>query len=191
MSDIRVNAFKDYRVERNPKIASVVDAQISAEYFGGDGGPSDMWDMSMREFKDQLPNIDLGFDNFTHRARDGKIYKVYTAAQPLKVRKSTENYQRLKKVFDFLEKREGKFNPLEIEREVANGMKSGVIYPGKEGFVFINPNKGNNVNFIPYPISGGEFEIEKNTPYITDIKDGGIFVWNDALERKYEDDYIY
>jgi hypothetical protein len=191
MSDIRVNAFKDYRVERDPKIASVVDAQLSAEYWGADGGPSDMWDMSMSEFKDQLPNIDLGFDKFTTRRKDGKTYKVYTAAQPLKVRKITKNYRRLEKVFDFLEKREGKLNPLKIERKVANGMEPGVIYPGKEGFVFINPDKGDNVELIPYPLSMGEYELRKYTFYITDIKDGGVFVWNDALERKYEDDYLY
>ena len=196
MSDIRVNAFKDYRVERNPKVASVVDDQIEKEYFGNDGGPSDMYDMEVSEFKSQLPNVNSSFEGFT-ALKSGKTFRVYSPIQPLNVLDNTKNYRRLEKVFDFLEKREGKQNPLKASKEVVNKIKPGVLYPGKYGFGLSNPNtfpdESTSIRFIPYPISlwhhhNGDPWIQ---PYITDVKDGGVFVWNDALERKIEDDSLY
>ena len=198
MSDIRVNAFKDYRVERDPKIASVVDDQISTEYFGNDGGPSDMYDMEVSEFKSQLPNVNSSFEGFT-ALKSGRTFRVYSPIQPLKVLDNTKNYRRLEKVFDFLEKREGKQNPLKASKEVVNKIKLGVLYPGKYGFGLSNPNtfpdESTPIRFIPYPISlwhhqnnGGSDWIQ---PYITDVKDGGVFVWNDALEREIKDDSLY
>jgi len=64
------------------------------------------------------------------------------------------------------------------------------LYAGELGFGYIN-DKG-KIQIFPYPMSGTEIE---NTgelkSYIVDVKDGGVMVWNDALEREYDsEDYI-
>lgn len=185
MSDIRVNAFKDYRVDRNPKIARIVDSEVEKEWWNSDGW-STMYDVEVEEFRKKLPNADfLGSGGAINRA--GSFMKTMN---------NTKSYQRLENVFNFIKKRDGYSNPMDSEKEIKEMMKPGVLYPGRQGFGFIRPGS-NAPFFVPYPASRRHLEstgmedhdsiLNGGALYITDIKEGGVFVWNDALEAKYED----
>ena len=179
MSDIRVNYFKDYRVDRNPKIASKVDSEVEKEWWNNEGW-SDMYGMGVGEFRKELPNEDFMWSG-------GAMNR---AGSFMKEMNNTKNYQKLENVFNFIKNKDGYSNPMDSAKEMKEMMKPGVLYPGKVGFGFVRPGS-NAPFFVPYPTStrhlensglegGGGF-------YITNIIDGGIFVWNDALEAKYED----
>tara|TARA_Y100000034_G_scaffold50517_1_gene62235 strand:- start:776 stop:1372 length:597 start_codon:yes stop_codon:yes gene_type:complete len=188
MSDIRVNAFKDYRVERNPKVAQTIDNTINREWWDAGGAYTpEMYGEDVKNFKKELPKADLHKGLFV---RAGSFMNIFR----------TENYQKLEKVFDFIEQKEGYVNPIREDERTKEIMKPGVIYLGELGFGVVK-YKNNMAKkgglfvevpyFVPFPVSQRfleeeELEISKGT-LITDIKDGGIFVWNDALEAKYAD----
>ena len=182
MSDIRVNYFKDYRVDRNPKIASKVDSEVEKEWWNNEGW-SDMYGMEIEEFKKELPN-----SNFSWYG--GAMNRVGSF---LKEMNNTKNYRKLENVFNFIKNKDGYTNPMDSAKEMKEMMKPGVLYPGKQGFGFIRPgNFDRNVPFfVPYPASTRHLEesgLEDGRGfYIKDIKDGGVFVWNDALEAQYKD----
>ena len=99
----------------------------------------------------------------------------------------------VEKVFDFIEQKEGYVNPTRADEETEKAMKPGVIYLGELGFGFVRKGLNNTEvpYFFPFPISQRHMEEDgyealKQGRYITDIKDGGIFVWNDALEAQYK-----
>lgn len=169
---IKVNRFKDYKVINTPETSQIVDNAINQEWWGDDGW-SVMYDLSSPEFKSELSNW-----NFKTQLSDFK------SIQP------TEESDKLQGVLDFLEKKEGKLNPLknyERSKEMISNPKA--IYVGKLGFSYIN-SMGDPTLF-PYPASGKSLEDEGEIEsYISDVKDGGVFIWNDALEQKFPDDYI-
>ena len=173
--DIQIDRFKDYKVVKNPEAAKIIDSSINKEWWNNDGW-STMYDYSTEEFKKLLPSWDKG---------------ISYAVNSISFKQPSEGSDKLQGVFDFLEKKEGKPNPLKAESkttEMFSNPKS--LYAGKLGFGYINDN--GKIQIFPYPMSGTEIE---NTgelkSYIVDIKDGGVMVWNDALEREYDsEDYI-
>ena len=178
MSDIRVNDFKDHRVERNPKVALTIDNTINREWWNAEGW-TDMYGQDVEKFKKELPRREMQGGQF---ASVGSFMNTF---------KRTKKYQKLEKVFDFIEQKEGYVNPTRADEETAEAMKPGVIYLGELGFGFLNYDI-EKPYFVPFPISRRHMEEEgygaiKQGKYITDIKDGGIFVWNDALEAQYKD----
>jgi len=171
---IKVNRFKDYKVINTPKTSQMVDNNLNRQWWGNDGW-STMYDLSSPEFKSKLSNWD-----FATLA----VISNFESTQP------TEKSDKLQGVLDFLEKKEGKLNPLrdyERSKEMISNPKA--IYVGKRGFAYINSM--GNPSIFPYPVSGKSLEGEGSIKsYISDIKDGGVFIWDDALEQKFPDDYI-
>ena len=166
--DIQIDRFKDYKVVKNPKSAQLVDSSLNNEWWQNDGW-STMYDTDPENFKKALP----GWGDDILRALDTIRFK-----QPSKIS------NKLQGVFDFLDKKEGKANPLKAEaesKEIFSDPKA--LYPGKLGFGYIN-DKG-DVEVFPYPVSGLELEnMGELKSYITGIKDGGVVVWNDSLEKE-------
>ena len=89
MSDIRVNAFKDYRVDRNPKVAQTIDNTINREWWNAEGW-SDMYGQDVEKFKKELPRA-KGIGQSDLFVKAGSAMASY---------KRTKNYQKLSKVFD-------------------------------------------------------------------------------------------
>ena len=169
---IKVNRFKDYKTINTPKTSQIVDNYINKEWWDQDGWSS-MYDLYPSEFKSKLSNWD-----FSHELSG------FDLIQP------TEKSDKLQGVLDFLEKKEGKLNPLIDPKRVKEMFSdSKAIYVGKLGFTYINSM--GELTLFPYPASGKSSEDEGEIkPYILDVKDGGVFIWDDALEQKYPDDYI-
>lgn len=169
---IKVNRFKDYKVINTPETSQMVDNNINKQWWENEGW-SIMYDLSFPEFKSKLSNWD-----FTRQLSD------FESIQP------TEESDKLQGVLDFLEKKEGKLNPLkdyERSKEMISNPKA--IYVGKLGFAYINSM--GDLTLFPYPASGRSLEDEGEIEsYISDVKDGGVFIWDDALEQKFPDDYI-
>ena len=176
--DIQIDRFKDYKVVESPKSAQLVDSSINNGWWQNDGW-STMYDTDPENFKKILPS--WGGD-------------ISRGLETLKFKQPSEISNKLQGVFDFIEKKEGKANPLKAEaesKEVFSDPKA--LYPGKLGFGYINDE--GKVETFPYPVSGLEVEMTGEfKSYITDVKDGGIVVWDDSLEKeqlsKYsEEDY--
>jgi hypothetical protein len=166
--DIQINKFKDYKVVNNPKSSQIIDGSINGEWWDAEGWSS-MYDMSAKEFKKHLPDWSRDISQITSQ---------------LEFKQPSETSNKLQGVFDFLEKKEGRENPLKAEEE-SNEIFSDpkALYAGKKGFGWIN-DKG-NVEVFPYPASGNTMEEEGELKfYITGFKDGGVAVWNDALEQE-------
>ena len=178
--DIQIDKFKDYKVIKDPKAAQLVDSSINIEWWNNDGW-STMYDSTPEDFKKLLPNK---WDTFDIRRGTSNI----------EFKQPSEISDKLQGVFDFLDKKEGKANPLKAEaesKEIFSNPKA--LYPGKLGFGYIN-NKG-KVEIFPYPASGLALEYDGDIKsYITDVKDGGIVVWDDNPYKKgiynKEEEYI-
>ena len=175
--DIQIDKFKDYKVIKDPKAAQLVDSSINTEWWNNDGW-SVMYDMGVDEFKEFLPSKWDTFD-------------IRSARHLLAFKKPSEISDKLQGVFDFLAKKEGKPNPLKAEEESKEAFSDPkALYPGKLGFGYVN-DKG-NVEVFPYPVSGIQLENDGDIkPYITDVKDGGVVVWDTAFEKTYDPDEEY
>lgn len=169
--DIQIDKFKDYKVVNNPKAAQIIDSSINLNWWDNEGW-SYMYDSTPKDFKKLLSS---GWDTSG----------ITRGLETLSFKRPSEISDKLQGVFDFIEKKEGKANPLKAE-EVFSDPKA--LYPGKLGFGYINDE--GEIKTFPYPASGLKIE---NTGeivfYITGIKDGGIVVWNDALEKNYALNY--
>ena len=166
--DIQIDKFKDYKVIKDPKAAQLVDSSINNSWWQNDGW-STMYDMDVEEFKKILPSWSGG---------------ISRGLETLSFKKPSKISDKLQGVFDFIEKKEGKENPLKA-KERANEIFSDpkALYVGKLGFSYINDQ--GDVETFPYPVSGIYTEEEGDfKSYITDVKDGGIVVWNDSLEKE-------
>mgnify|MGYP003140631569 CR=1 FL=1 len=173
--DIQIDKFKDYKVIKDPKSAQLVDSSINNSWWQNDGW-STMYDMGVDEFKEFLPSKWDAFD--IERARHNLAFK-----KPSKIS------DKLQGVFDFLDKKEGKPNPLKAEAESKEAFSDPkALYVGKLGFGYINDQ--GDVETFPYPASGLAAEYDgANKSYITDVKDGGVVVWDDSLEKKVIEKY--
>ena len=173
--DIQIDKFKDYKVVKNPKAAQIIDNSVNQDWWNNEGW-STMYDSTPEEFKKMLPTWDR---------------KLTRGLESLSFKQPSEESDKLQKIFDFLEKKEGKPNPLKAEEETNEVFSdSKALYAGKLGFGYIN-DRG-KVEVFPYPASGIEIEQSGDLKsYITDIKDGGVVVWNTALEKAYDPDEEY
>ena len=166
--NIQIDRFKDYKVIKDPKSAQIIDSSINNSWWQNDGW-STMYDMDVEDFKEILPS--WGGD-------------IYRGLETLSFKRPSKVTDKLQGVFDFLDKKEGKPNPLKAEEESKEAFSDPkALYVGKLGFGYIN-DKG-DVETFPYPASGLAAEIfGENKPYITDVKDGGVVVWDDSLEKE-------
>ena len=166
--DIQIDRFKDYKVVKDPKSAQLVDSSINNSWWQNDGW-STMYDMDVADFKKILPSW------------SGDIYR---GLETLSFKRPSKVTDKLQGVFDFLDKKEGKPNPLKAEeesKEIFSDPKA--LYPGKLGFGYIMD--GGDVGVFPYPASGLEVEATgEYKSYITDVKDGGVVVWDDSLKKE-------
>jgi hypothetical protein len=166
--DIQIDKFKGYKVIKNPKSAQLVDSSINNGWWNNDGW-STMYDEDVEGFKKILPSW------------GGNIYR---GIETLSFKQPSKISDKLQGVFDFIEKKEGKSNPLKAEtesKEILSDPKA--LYVGKLGFGYINDE--GKVKTFPYPVSGLELETTGNfKSYISDVKDGGVVVWNDSLEKE-------
>ena len=166
--DIQIDRFKDYKVIKDPKSAKLVDDSVNNSWWQNDGW-STMYDTDAADFIFELPS--WGGD-------------IYRGLETLKFKRPSKVTNKLQGVFDFLEKKEGKANPLKAEAESKEAFSDPkALYVGKRGFGYINDE--GKVETFPYPVSGLELEATGNLKsYITDVKDGGVVVWNDSLEKE-------
>ena len=166
--DIQIDRFKDYKVIKDPKSAQLVDSSINTSWWQNDGW-STMYDMDVEDFKEILPS--WGGD-------------IYRGLETLSFKRPSKITDKLQGVFDFLDKKEGKPNPLKAETESKEAFSDPkALYVGKLGFGYINDQ--GDVETFPYPASGLAAEIfGENKSYITDVKDGGVVVWDDSLEKE-------
>jgi len=177
--DIQIDRFKDYKVIKDPKSAQIIDSSVDQEWWDNDGW-STMYDMDVEDFKEILPGFDDSFD-------------IKMKLETLSFKQPSKISDKLQGVFNFIEKREGKPNPLKAEeesKEIFTDPKA--LYVGKLGFGYLN-DKGNVIVF-PYPASGLALENNEDIKsYITDVKDGGIVVWDNPLKNliyNKEEEYI-
>jgi hypothetical protein len=166
--DIQIDRFKDYKVIKDPKSAKLVDDSINNGWWQNEGW-STMYDEDVEGFKEILPSW------------GGNIYR---GLETLSFKKPSKITDKLQGVLDFIEKKEGKANPLKAEAESKEAFSDPkALYVGKRGFGYIN-DKG-DVETFPYPASGLELEATGELKsYITDVKDGGVVVWDDSLEKE-------
>jgi|TARA_R100000455_G_C6203704_1_gene73588 hypothetical protein len=166
--DIQIDKFKDYKVIKDPKSAQLVDSSINNSWWQNDGW-STMYDMDVEDFKEILPSWGGG---------------ISRGLETLRFKQPSKITNKLQGVFDFLDKKEGKPNPLKAEAESKEAFSDPkALYVGKLGFGYINDQ--GDVETFPYPASGLAAEYDgENKPYITDVKDGGVVVWDDSLEKE-------
>ena len=166
--DIQIDRFKDYKVIKDPKVAQLVDSSINNAWWQNDGW-STMYDEDPEGFKEILPSW------------SGNIYR---GLETLRFKQPSKISNKLQGVFDFIEKKEGKANPLKAETESKEAFSDPkALYVGKLGFGYINDE--GKVETFPYPVSGLEVEATGEfKSYITDVKDGGIVVWDDSLKKE-------
>ena len=166
--DIQIDRFKDYKVVKDPKSAQLIDSSINTGWWQNDGW-STMYDTDPEYFAEKL------------KSWSGVVLR---ALETLSFKRPSKITDKLQGVFDFLDKKEGKPNPLKAETESKEAFSdSKALYVGKLGFGYINDQ--GDVETFPYPVSGIYSEEEGDfKSYITDVKDGGIVVWNDSLEKE-------
>ena len=143
--DIQIDRFKDYKVVKDPKSAQLIDSSINIWMVAimMDGQPCMIW--SVEDFREILPSW------------SGIHFILKELDIHLSFKKPSEISNKLQGVFDFIEKKEGKANPLKAEaesKEIFSDLKA--LYPGKLGFGYINDE--GKVETFPYPVSGLEVE---------------------------------
>ena len=168
--DIKVNRFSGYKMNKDPKINDVVDKFINLKYWDADGW-STIYYMSIENIKKEWKFMD---DKFLNDYGDSTSHNL----------NKTKTSDKLKGVFDFIEKKDKKESPYTLESTIKT-LEPNTIYPGKVGFGVLD--KKGNIVLVPYPA-----DIDDKTGdlglFITDVKDGGIFTWNDNLEKKMKKD---
>ena len=160
MENINLPKFKDYKIGTDPTIINFFKGLLTSEFLSEEGGYSYFYDDSIDNVKKDFENL-LGI--VTREA--GSFDKVV----------------KLDSVFEFLEKKEGKPNPIKgIENIQPN-----TLYPIKSsdnksyiGIGWVDEEGGINFAVLPLSLHGIE-ELGKDFGFIKDIKDGGVFVWDE------------
>lgn len=185
---IQVPELKGYKVIKNPTLTAVIDRTVNKKWWNSDGW-SDMYSARYQEFYDLLKSGDF-LKNRLHLADES-----ITAPAEFDEDISKENKERLKRVFDFLEKKENQPNPT-IDRsndpELSLFKKDNTIIVGNKGFSIVDKSGryggefANRAQSYPYPCDGVISEyLGEEYPIVEDILDGGVFVLktiDDVLE---------
>ena len=168
---IQVPELKGYKAIKNPTLTPLIDSTINSKWWNSEGW-STMYDARYQDlydlFKsgDFLKNAYLGSElNSDPFGFDEDI--------------SEENQERLKQVFDFLEKKERKPNPTvdkSNDPEFDLFKKKNTIIVGKKGFrVASRADRG--AQTYPYPCDGVILEyVGEDYSIIEDILDDGVFI---------------
>tara|TARA_R110000737_G_scaffold302255_1_gene309359 strand:+ start:1080 stop:1598 length:519 start_codon:yes stop_codon:yes gene_type:complete len=170
--DIKVNRLSGYKVDNDPKIIAAVDKTINAEWWDAEGW-STMYDMSIEDMKKEWKSMD---DEFLQIHGDSTSHNL----------NKTEKGEKLKGVFDFIEKKDKYESPYTLQ-SIIKTIKPNTIYPGKVGFGILD--KKGNVVLVPYPGGMNDISGEVLSP-INNVRDGGIFTWDDNVEKNMSDDFI-
>jgi hypothetical protein len=167
---IQVPEFKGFKLIKTPEAQSTVDQAINKRWVN-DQGWSTMYDLTYQELIDRLKSGNF-LDNFNYLSKNvADEFKGMEFDEEADL--DTDTQERLAQVFDFLEKKENKLNPL-IDRSDLDELKAfkepNTVIVGKKGF-----SVGGRV--FPLPVDGGYIENEQEfVSPIVDILDNGIFV---------------
>ena len=169
MENITLPKFKDYKIGTDPTTINFFKGLLTSEFLSEEGGYSSF-------YGDSIDNVKKDFQNLL-----GSVTKEAG---------SFDKVVKLDSVFEFLEKKEGKPNPIKgIENVQPN-----TLYPIKgsddKSYVGIGwMDEEGGINFAVLPISlYGTEELGKDFGFIKDIKDGGVFVWGDS---QFKDDEVF
>lgn len=177
---IQIPELKGYKVIKNPTLTTVVDRTINDKWWNPNGGWSTMYDARYQEFYDLLKS-----GNFLEN-RLPLADETNSAPAEFDEDISEENKERLKQVFNFLEKKENKPNPTtdrSNDPEFGLFEKDNTIIVGNMGFSIVNKSGrygdkfANRPQTYPYPSDGVILEyLGENYSIIEDILDDGVFV---------------
>tara|TARA_Y100000114_G_C11730286_1_gene313175 strand:- start:477 stop:1082 length:606 start_codon:yes stop_codon:yes gene_type:complete len=168
---IQVPELKGYKAIKNPTLTPLIDSTINSKWWNSDGW-STMYDARYQELYDLLKSGD-----FLKNAYLGS--ELNTDPFGFDEDISEENQERLKQVFDFLEKKERKPNPTvdkSNDPEFDLFKKKNTIIVGKKGFrVASRADRG--AQTYPYPCDGVIDEyLGEQYSIVEDILDDGVFV---------------
>lgn len=179
--EIQSKKFKDYKVSKDPAVTKAIDNHINKEWYS-EGSPEGTWDMTANEFQKYLETKD--------------DFGWFDQVSVIELPKSTKISNKLNGVLDFLEKKENKPNPLK-QFDTLNSLnkKDKILYVGKYGVGWFDEKNPNSLPLLtlPYPINIETLNANMgvNQTYIKDVKDGGIFVWNDQYANQFDDNYLW
>ena len=167
---IQVPEFKGFKVIKTPEAQSAIDQVINKNWWN-DQGWSVMYDLNYQELIDRLKSGNFldksnGLSNNALEGLEGM--KFDEDAVP-----NTDMQERLTQVFDFLEKKENKLNPL---TDRSDSDQSRIF---KEPNTIIAGKKGFSVGSLVFPLPSDGSYLEMNgepVSPIVDILDDGIFV---------------
>lgn len=167
---IQVPEFKGFKVIKTPEAQSAIDQVIDKNWWN-DQGWSTMYDLTYQELIDRLKSGN--FLDKSNRLSNNSLEGLEGMKFDEEADLDTDIADRLAQVFDFLEKKENKLNPL-TDRSDSDQSKvfkePNTIIVGKRGF-----SVGSLA--FPMPIDGIYLENEgENISPIVDILDDGIFV---------------
>jgi len=168
---IQIPELKGYKAIKNPALTTVIDRIINNRWWNNEGW-STMYDARYQEFYDLLKSGNF-LENSLLLAS-----KMNSAPAEFGEDISEENKERLKQVFDFLEKKENKPNPTtdrSNDPEFGLFEKDNTIIVGNMGFSIVD--KSGRPQTYPYPSDGVALEyLGENYFIIEDILDDGVFV---------------
>lgn len=173
---IQVPELKGYKVIKDSKLSQLVDESVNKNWWN-DEGWSSMYEMSYQELIDSLKSGDFLTQN------RGLANSLDIKASEFDEDIDDGTQERLKQVFDFLEKKENKSNPTRDKTqdpELKSFLKDDVIVVGKKGFSIFDKTSSKmdpNILIYPYPTDGLISEYQgQEEPFIIDILDNGVFV---------------
>jgi hypothetical protein len=156
---IKSDYFQNFKVVSDPTIEFLVDQSLNENWWEVDGW-SDMYGGSIEEFQDQL-------------RRDAKGLIKYKESE-IEPPNLSEDYDNLIPIFDFLEKKENKINPI-TSGEHLGAIKPLTIYQTKKGFGYKDKNQ--QLYSVPFPVSHRLMEDGEIESFVEEIKDNGVFVF--------------
>ncbi len=165
---IQVPEFKGFKLIKTPEAQSAIDLIIAKRWWN-DQGWSSMYDLTYQELIDRLTSGNF-LDNFNYLSKS--VLEGFEGME-FDEEADTDTQERLAQVFDFLEKKENKLNPL-VDRSDSDELrvfkKPNTVIVGKKGF-----SVGGRA--FPMPLDGNYIEHEQEfVSPIVDILDNGIFV---------------
>tara|TARA_Y100000389_G_scaffold87641_1_gene84153 strand:+ start:879 stop:1475 length:597 start_codon:yes stop_codon:yes gene_type:complete len=167
---IQVPEFKGFKVVKTPEAQNAIDQVINKNWWN-DQGWSTMYDLTYQELIDRLKSGN--FLDKSNRLSNNTLEGLEGMKFHEEADLDTDTQERLAQVFDFLEKKENKLNPL-TDRSDSDQLKvfkePNTVVVGKKGFSVGGRS-------FPLPVDGSYIENEQEfVSPIVDILDDGIFV---------------
>ena len=168
---IQVPELKGYKAIKNPTLTPLIDSTINSKWWNSDGW-STMYDARYQDLYDLFKSGDFLKNSYLASELNSDPFGFDEDI-------SEENQERLKQVFDFLEKKERKPNPTvdkSNDPEFDLFKKKNTIIVGKKGFrVASRADRG--AQTYPYPCDGVMDEyLGEQYSIVEDILDDGVFI---------------